>query len=113
MRNKVRAQLSELFYGEGEVGVWEWFVAQGEVPPFGGNGFESVCHHGFAQNHSVGELLGCDAPAGGAFGVVAGVASGVGIAAKAGVAFGAEPVECAAHVHFFPGSHVKQGEVDG
>lgn len=35
-------------------------IVQREVPPLTVEGLETVPHHGLAQHHAVGKLLGCD-----------------------------------------------------
>ena len=105
----------KLLDGEGEVGVGEGLVLQGEVPPLGIERLEAVTEHRLTQNHAVLELLGGDAAfgAGWRFAVVAGIFAGLGIAAEVGVALGPEPVEGAAHVELLLSPHVEQGQVEG
>ena len=95
--------------GEGEIGVGEGLVPQGEVPPLGIDGLETVAQHGLTQNHTVLELLGGDATfrIGWTLAVVAGVLTGLRIAAEVGMTLGAEPVEGTAHIHFFLCRHVE------
>ena len=83
----------------------ERLVPQREMPPFRSNRFETVSQHGFAQDHAVMKLLLGDM-------AVSQVSTGVRVASKRGVAFRSEPVEGAAHVHFFLCGHVEKGQVD-
>ena len=103
----------ELAHGEGEIGVGEGFVAEGEVPPLAVEGFEAVTEHSLTENHAVAKLGFGDAPAGRTLVVVAGVLTCLGVAAEVGMALWSEPVEGAAHVEFFLGGHVEEGEVNG
>ena len=86
----------ELFHGEGEVGVREGLVFEGEVPPLAVEGLESVAEHRLTQDHTVGELLWGDATACGTLAVVARIFTRLGIAAEVWMAFWSEPVEGAA-----------------
>ena len=50
-----------LSYREGEVMVGIRFISEGEVPPFDGDGLETVAHHGFAQDATVVDLVAREA----------------------------------------------------
>ena len=97
--------LSELLYGEGEIGVGIGFVAQGEMPPFAVERPEAVAQHGIAKYHAVGKLYLRDC-------VVRTVCARDGVASTIGMAFAAKPIKCAAHVNFFLGTHVEYCEVN-
>ena len=70
------------------------FVSEGEVPPFDGDGLETVAHHGFAQDATVVDL-------------VAREATGIVV-----VRCFAEEVVGAAHIDFAFGLHVEEREVE-
>ena len=108
----LRLWRSDFLHGEGEVGVGERLVAQGEVPPLGIQGLKAVTHHGQSENHAVVELSGGNAPARGRFVVVARVLERFGIAAEVGMALRAEPVEGAAHVELLLRGHVEERQID-
>lgn len=74
------------------VGIW--FVAEGEVPPLYGDGFEAVAHHGFAQDATMVDL-------------VASEATGIIV-----VRCFAEEVVGAAHIDFALGLHIEEREVE-
>ncbi len=103
----------ELFHGEGEVGVGEGLVFEGEVPPFAVEGLESVTEHRLAQDHTVGKLLWGNAAACGTLAVVARIFTRLGIAAEVRMALWTEPVESTAHIEFLLRSHIEEGEIDG
>ena len=103
----------ELFHGEGEVGVGEGLILEGEMPPLAVEGLESVTEHRLAQDHAVGELLWGDAAACGALAVVARIFARLRVAAEVRMALRPEPVEGAAHIEFLFRRHVEEGEVDG
>lgn len=83
-----------LSYREGEVMVGIRFVSEGEVPPFDGDGLETVAHHGFAQDATVVDL-------------VASEATGIVV-----VRCFAEEVVGAAHIDFALGLHIEEREVE-
>ncbi len=70
------------------------FVSEGEMPPFDGDGLETVAHHGFAQDASVVDL-------------VAREATGIIV-----VRCFAEEVVGAAHIDFALSLHVEEREVE-
>ena len=102
----------QLSHKESEIGVGEWLIGEGEVPPFGGDRLEAVTHHGRTENHSIVELLGSDATPGGTLAVVASIFASFGISAKVGMALWTEPVECSSHVEFPLRRHIKESQVD-
>lgn len=83
-----------LSYREGEVMVGIRFVSEGEVPPFDGDGLETVAHHGLSQEATMADLLG-----GEAMGIVV-------------VRCLAQEVIGAAHIDFALGLHVEEREVE-
>ena len=82
-------------YWEVEIGVGVGLVVQGEMPPFVARAPESVAEHCLTEHHAVLVLFRGDV-----FLVV-------------GVGDAAEEVEGAAHIDFFLGVHVEEGEIDG
>ena len=80
-----------MFHGEGEVGVREGLVFEGEMPPFAIEGLESVTEHRLAQDHTVGKLLWGNAAACGTLAVVARIFTRLGIAAEVRMALRSEP----------------------
>ena len=107
--------LIQMLDREGEIGIREGFVLQGEVPPLGIDGLEAVTEHGLTQNHTVFELLGGDAAFrfGRTLRIIARVLTRLRIAAEVGVALGTEPVEGAAHIQLFLCRHVEERQVNG
>ena len=83
-----------LSYREGEVMVGIRFVSEGEVPPFDGDGLETVAHHGFAQDATVVDL-------------VAREATGIIV-----VRCLTQEVVSAAHIDFALGLHIEEREVE-
>ena len=83
-----------LSYREGEVMVGIRFVSEGEVPPFDGDGLETVAHHGFAQDATVVDL-------------VASKAMGIIV-----VRCLTQEVVSAAHIDFALGLHIEKREVE-
>ena len=83
-----------LSYREGEVMVGIRFVSEGEVPPFDGDGLETVAHHGLSQEATMADLLG-----GEAMGIIV-------------VRCLAQEVIGAAHIDFALGLHVEEREVE-
>ena len=105
----------QLLDREGEIGVGERLILQGEVPPLGVERLKAVAHHSLTQDHAVLELFGGDAAfrSGRALAVITSVLTRFRITAEVGVALGTEPVEGAAHIDFLLRRHVEQRQVKG
>ena len=103
----------DVFDREGEIGIGEGFVFQGEVPPFAIEGFEAVTQHGSAQQHTIGKLLSRNGAACGTLAVIACVLARFRIATEIGMTFNTKPVKGATHIHFLFSSHVEERQVDG
>ena len=100
-------QLRKLLYGEGKVGVGEWFIAKGKVPPFCIHGLKAMGEHGATKNHAMRELFGGDASANGTLMVVASIFATLWVAAEIGMALRTKPVECTTHIQFLFRCHVE------
>ena len=117
-RKRVKKNLpkrrNKLFFldGESKVGIGEGLVAKREVPPFGIESLETVGEHCLAKDHAMLELLGCDAATFGRLAVIACIFTRFGITAEVWVTLGSEPIEGAAHIEFFLGVHIEEGQVD-
>ena len=83
------------------------------MPPFAVEGLEAVTEHGFAQDHPVGELLGCDAPCRRTLMVVTIIFAGVRIATEIRMAFRTEPVEGSAHVDVLACNRINESQIHG
>ena len=103
----------KLLDGEGEIGVGEGLVLQGEVPPLGVERLEAVALHSLTKNHAVLKLFGGDATTFGALAVIPIILSRFGIAAEVGMTLWTEPVEGSSHVKFLLRRHVEQRQVKG
>ena len=96
----------QFLHVEGEVGVWEWLILEGEMPPFGAEWLEAVAEHGVTKYHAIVELCKRET-------VALDVFECLWIGTEVGMTLMTEPVECASHIYFLLCCHVEQGEVYG
>ncbi len=103
----------DVFDREGEVGVGEGFVFQGEVPPLAVEGFEAVTQHGSAQQHTIGKLLSRNGAARRTLAIITRILARFRITTEVGMTLNTKPIEGAAHIHFLFCRHIEERQVDG